>query len=398
MNIFQVINGNLIHLKKETVNTGSKNFFKVQFEFDSSWEEYSKLRFLEFYQNKDGQHYKVKINESGIANIPTKVLITNLPIYVGVVAENYDSTIIANTNFSPINVIYGANTSENQIVVEEEGDLFQLFAPDTSIRYLRIRNNTLEYSQDNKYWYKVSGAISGGGITEEEVVEIINEQVTPQIQETNEKLEVVESIAKGASVPLTFSNYEQLVTIFNNLPNNVYKEGQNANIITVGVPDLWIAYITENSVTYEYSTDEALIEEIRASGSVQIGYYKFAELETQKVNLTDYVKDTDYVYRDNANDMGSGIVQPHYYGDNYGVFNPAQHKGRFIIKRATNSDIKARVPSDYMDGGIPKDKVSRCLPICGANIDFAVIEVLTNYKGEALTEEQKTKIRTLLGL
>ena len=173
MNIFNVVDGKLIHTKKETVNTGSKNFFKIQIQFDNSWEEFTKLRFLEFYQNKDGEHYKVKIGEENVAtaNIPTKVLKSNLPIYVSVVGENYDSTIIANTEFLPINIKYGGNSNvENSIVVEQEdSDMFSILATDKSVRYLRIRNNILEYSKDNKNWYKISGSGNSGGGTGENI-------------------------------------------------------------------------------------------------------------------------------------------------------------------------------------------------------------------------------------
>ena len=65
-------------------------------------------------------------------------------------------------------------------------------------------------------------------------------------------------------------------------------------IITLQVPDLWISGIESTSQTYTYTTDEAFTTELNTNGYVQVGYYKLSALETQKVDLTDYVKNTYY--------------------------------------------------------------------------------------------------------
>ena len=65
-------------------------------------------------------------------------------------------------------------------------------------------------------------------------------------------------------------------------------------IITLQVPDLWISGIESTSQTYTYTTDEAFTTELNTNGYVQVGYYKLSALETQKVDLTNYVTFDDY--------------------------------------------------------------------------------------------------------
>ena len=103
----------------------------------------------------------------------------------------------------------------------------------------------------------------------------------------------VDSIAKGANQALSYGNYSTMITAFNNLANDIYNIGQNIMIITLEVPDLWISSIESTSSTYTYVDDETFVNELKTNGYVQVGYYKLSALETQKVNLDDYVTKTE---------------------------------------------------------------------------------------------------------
>ena len=103
----------------------------------------------------------------------------------------------------------------------------------------------------------------------------------------------VDSIAKGANQALSYGNYSTMITAFNNLANDIYNIGQNIMIITLEVPDLWISGIESTSSTYTYVDDETFVNELKTNGYVQVGYYKLSALETQKVNLDDYVTKTE---------------------------------------------------------------------------------------------------------
>ena len=104
-------------------------------------------------------------------------------------------------------------------------------------------------------------------------------------------LETVERIAKGAAQAVSYGNYSTMITALNALHNDTYLVSQNIMIVTLDVPDLWVSSIAETSVPYTYTNDAAIISALEANGSVQIGYYVLSALETQKVDLSDYVKE-----------------------------------------------------------------------------------------------------------
>lgn len=121
----------------------------------------------------------------------------------------------------------------------------------------------------------------------------------------------VNSIAKGSNQSLSFANYSAMVTEFNSLAGDEYNVGQNIMIVTLEVPDLWISGIESTSSTYTYTTDEAFTTALATNGYVQVGYYKLSALETQKVDLTNYVTNTDY-----ATNAVGGVVKTNI---NYGT-------------------------------------------------------------------------------
>lgn len=167
-----------------------------------------------------------------------------------------------------------------------------------------------------------------------------------------EKSETALSISKGANQCKTYGDYPTFIEAFNLIPKDKYIVGQDIRIIQVNVPDLWVAYIEEESVEYTYTTDEDFINELVTNGIVQVGYYKFGMLETQKVDLTDYVKNTDYV-----TSSSPGIVK---IGSGFGIWVNGNHQ--LYVSKATNTEIDKRV-SNYT-------------PIVPSNLDYAVKSVV----------------------
>ena len=110
----------------------------------------------------------------------------------------------------------------------------------------------------------------------------------------------VNDVVKGSNQALSFANYSTMVTTFNSLDDDEYHVGQNLYIVTVNVPDLWISSVESTSSTYTYTTDSAFISALETNGYVQVGYYKLSMLETQKVDLTNYVTNTDYASQGTA--------------------------------------------------------------------------------------------------
>lgn len=151
-------------------------------------------------------------------------------------------------------------------------------------------------------------------ITEEDYEEIENQvktDIQPILEEVKDNSETAISIAKGANQSLTYQDYSEMVTIFNSLDKDKYKVGQNILIVTLNVPDLWISAIEETAFPYMYSNDDIFISELQATGRVQVGHYILSALETQKVDLTEYVKNTDY-----ATTSKAGLIKLY---SNYGT-------------------------------------------------------------------------------
>lgn len=134
------------------------------------------------------------------------------------------------------------------------------------------------------------------------------------------RLDTVESIAKGANQAVSFDNYSEMITDLNALPNDEYNVGQNIMIVTVQVPDLWISAIADESVSYTYVDDETFATALKDNGSVQVGYYVLSQLETQKVDLTDYAKKGVFGYNDlQDRPFYDDSIQIKYSGNSLGM-------------------------------------------------------------------------------
>ena len=193
------------------------------------------------------------------------------------------------------------------------------------------------------------GKVESGYFKEE-----IEADIQPILDEANEKSDTAISISKGANQSLSYEDYSEMITVFNTLDKDKYNVGQNVMIVTLNVPDLWISRIDEMNFPYLYQNDDNFIMELNATGKVQVGHYILSQLETQKVDLTNYVKNTDY-----ATNSKAGIVS---FYSNYGVtYDTVNGNSVPKVVKATENDINAKtnsykaiVPSnlDYAVGSV----------------------------------------------
>lgn len=119
---------------------------------------------------------------------------------------------------------------------------------------------------------------------------------------TNTGLDAVREIAEGAQQAVSFTNYETMVTTLNEATEDEYKVGQSIYIETVKVPDVWISQISDTSVPYTYTTDEAIVNALDTAGFLKIGYYRICKLETGKIDMQDYVLKTTKVNGETLDD------------------------------------------------------------------------------------------------
>ena len=115
-------------------------------------------------------------------------------------------------------------------------------------------------------------------------------RVDNQFIQADRKTEEVKAIALGAEKSISYYNYAEMVSTLNTLPRDYFEEGQGVNIVTVDVPDLWVAYKSSDNIPYTYTTDKAIVDTISENGLLQVGYFYLAQRETQKVDLVDYAK------------------------------------------------------------------------------------------------------------
>ena len=97
---------------------------------------------------------------------------------------------------------------------------------------------------------------------------------------------IARNIAKGRNQALAYADYATMVETLNAMDNEQFKVGQNIYIGTVGVPDLWVYSVEPILHDYSHVSDEATVELLKNNGTIQVGYYKLAMLEGQKVDLT----------------------------------------------------------------------------------------------------------------
>lgn len=258
---------------------------------------------------------------------------------------------ISNLQTSKQNVISSSNKLNADLV--DDTNATHKFATSAQLSQIATNTDDIESIQQNK------------------------QNVTDNSLNTNNKtvpgaINEVNGIAKGANQALSYANYQTMIAAFNAAPASAFKVGQNIYIVTVGVPDLWVSSIEATPVTYTYTTDAAFVSALETNGYVQVGYYRLSALETQEVDLTNYVQFSDY-----ATSARAGVVRT---GSQLGIL--INGNGNPYIDYATNTDID--------------NKSSYRKPIVPAILDYAVkVGVTTN--ANTLTGTEKTNAQTWLG-
>lgn len=97
----------------------------------------------------------------------------------------------------------------------------------------------------------------------------------------NATADEAKAIAQGSRQrAIGFATLQAAITALNGYSNTQLKVGDNVYIVETGVPDLWVAAVEQNSVAYNYTTNDAFNDDLVENTLVQVGYYKFAYLES----------------------------------------------------------------------------------------------------------------------
>lgn len=96
----------------------------------------------------------------------------------------------------------------------------------------------------------------------------------------NATADEAKAIAQGSQRAIGFATLQAAITALNGYSNTQLKVGDNVYIVETGVPDLWVAAVEQNSVAYNYTTNDSFNDDLVENTLVQVGYYKFAYLES----------------------------------------------------------------------------------------------------------------------
>ncbi len=211
--------------------------------------------------------------------------------------------------------------------------------------------------------------------------EIVDEKAREEIHVVEEKADEAYSLAKGATKAFVYDTYEDMISELNTLGKEELLVNYHIMIRTVCVPDLWISGVSDEHVEYTYTSNEDFIVDLTEDGVVQVGYFVLSALETQKVELDDYVKKTDYA----GNNNQVGVVS---LNGVFGIssFNNSTYKNALTIQPSTKTDIDKK-------GSLYK-------PIVPYYLDYAVKKALSDCKlsgDDAWTEEEKASALETLG-
>ena len=134
--------------------------------------------------------------------------------------------------------------------------------------------------EEGEYWAEcidVSEGFNGVNFKIDEVEAMVAEEIATRendIAEVNDKVDVATNIAKGRNQAHVFNTTAEMQAWLSDSENKgLWSKGDNIYIVELDVPDWWVAEVLEEA-------------------DAETGYYyKIAQLETQKVDLTDYVVD-----------------------------------------------------------------------------------------------------------
>lgn len=264
--------------------SGDVNVDTVKFTFDDSWNGYT-TKTAVFYNNpKDVYPQILDVND--VAVIPSQVMTKECKLSIGVFGTKANGDV-KTSKILTYNVGKGAISSELEAITTPD------FWTQLLSRQINYENNLTQRQTTFESNLTQQQSNFENNITQRQNTFESNmegEFNTFKTNVTNE-VDTLEGIVKGRNQALAYNSYSEMITTLNSMTKDELKRGQNIYIGTVGVPDLWVYSVEDNSVTYSYVNDETIVSGLGTDTTIQVGYYKLAQLETQKVDLTNIESD-----------------------------------------------------------------------------------------------------------
>lgn len=161
------------------------------------------------------------------------------------------------------------------------GSIWEEVFPETDARLVHLNK---ESSDNLDHWAtKTDNSI--------EELHAKHEEQASEISEAIALADEAKTLALGAVGSSVYPHYTQMCEdLNNNIGNTALNVGQHILIIQLNIPDLWVSGVLSEYHKYEYTDDANFLEDLSENGYVDVGWYKLSALETQKVDLKDYVK------------------------------------------------------------------------------------------------------------
>lgn len=174
-----------------------------------------------------------------------------------------------------------------------------------------------------------------------------------RVSELENSIKELEMIQKQAALAIGYDSYQQMIADLNNSEKDDLLVGQSIFIKTDEVADVWIFSKNTQFRTYTYISDDRVQEDLLSENGLVVGYYTLAPLETEKVDLTNYVK-----FDDVPTQVTAGVVK---IAENGGIH---LDEGAIYTTEATEAQIA--------------EKTDNHVVITPANLDYAVHSIISN--------------------
>lgn len=188
--------------------------------------------------------------------------------------------LIGETTVGTTRNLIGVNTENSVQVGSTSANV--AFSAASEVRPLV--NNSIKLGSSTKLWKEIHGIAiyqNGKQVANKEDIPNKTSQLTndsgyvnesyfnEKVEEVNQTSQEAKNIALGKAKAVVFDTVDEMTSYLKNATKDEFKIGDNLYIRELNVPDYWISTILDNS-----------------SGTY--GYYEIAQLETQKVDLSNY--------------------------------------------------------------------------------------------------------------
>ena len=253
---------------------------------------------------------------------------------MGYIFESADNKIKTGENVSPLAFKPYEETSDDKYPSEKYvKESFEMLKESVGIASDMAQGalGTLDTKEDvsNKVTY-FSESLTDEQYPSAKAVYNADRELQFKINDVRMKTDVMQLRLNQSNQARSFEDYNSFCTYVLNYgeelsdsrSNNYLPVGNNIMIKTIDVPDLWVYGHISKAVTVIPSDDE-IITMLKTDGYFDIGYLRIAQLETQKVDLSEYY--TKETVDSKENELKLADERLKYYGDKDIVPSPESY-------------------------------------------------------------------------